>query len=165
MNLLAYTGPEPLTLHEVKAQCRVDGEDDDALIGDIIIPAARALAEAKSGCAIRGARYADTVPGNGIVMLSVGGVGAIEAVKLNGVETASTSEVQARRTYVTAAPGAVVTYTAGTDVSKHPGVKAWMLLVCGWMYAQRELLGGSNSEPPPHIAESLLASISTPAGF
>lgn len=82
---------------------------------------------------------------------------------------AFTSTVQARRTCISAPDHAgkecIVTYTAGTDIDKHPGVRAWMLLVCGWLYAQRELLGGDNSEPPPHIAESLLASINVSAGF
>ena len=52
-----YLGDEPLTLAEVKLQCRVDGEEEDAYFEDVLIPAARALAEEVSGSAIRKGRY------------------------------------------------------------------------------------------------------------
>ena len=159
---------EPLQLFEVMSQCRVD-EGEEAYLAAAIIPAARALAESKTGCAIRQARYRDTFADASRCVLSMGGVLAVESVTVGGAPVAFTSTVQARRTCISAPDYAgkecIVTYTAGTDIDKHPGVRAWMLLVCGWLYAQRELLGGDNSEPPPHIAESLLASINVAAGF
>lgn len=161
---------EPLTLDEVKAQCRLDGDAEDAYLSGVIIPGARALAESKSGSAIRAARYSDTVQDVGSCVLSMGGVTAVESVKVDGVDVAFTDAAEARRTYITA-PGSagkkgVITYTAGIDIDNHPGARAWMLLICGWLYAQREMLVGTPiNEPPPHIAESLLASIAVPAGF
>ncbi len=159
---------EPLHLAEVMSQCRAD-ECDEAYLVDAIIPAARALAESKTGCAIRQARYRDTFADASRCVLSMGGVLAVESVTVGGAPVAFTSTVQARRTCISAPDHAgkecIVTYTAGTDIDKHPGVRAWMLLVCGWLYAQRELLGGDNKEPTAHIAKSLLARINVAAGF
>lgn len=167
--ILEYLTPdEPITLAEVQAHCRADGSEDAYLEG-VVIPAARALAEAKTGCAIRPARYRDTVRDAAECVLSVGAVTAVESVTVDGAAVDHAITVDAGRTLVQVPTGAgkscVITYTAGIDISQHPGVRAWMLLVCGWLYAQRELLGGNNSEPPPHIAESLLASINVSAGF
>ena len=159
---------EPLHLADVMAQCRVD-EGEEAYLAGSIIPAARALAESKTGCAIRHARYRDTFSDASRCVLSVGGVLAIESVTVDGAPVAYVATVEARRTCIRAPDHAgkecIVTYTAGTDINHHPGVRTWMLMVCGWLYAQRELLGGDNGEPPPHIAESLLASINVAAGF
>jgi hypothetical protein len=52
-----YLGDEPLTLAEVKLQCRVDGDDEDAYFEGVLIPAARSLAEEVSGAAIARALY------------------------------------------------------------------------------------------------------------
>lgn len=166
--IVEYLTPnEPLTLAEVQAHCRVDGED--AYLTFAIIPAARALAEAKTGCAIRPARYSDTFQDAAECVLAVGAVTAVESVVVDGAAADYTTTEDAGRTVVHTTAGAgkpcVITYTAGIDINQHPGVRAWMLLVCGWLYAQRELLGGNNSEPPPHIAESLLTSINLNAGF
>ena len=87
--LIEYINAEPLTLDEVKLHARIDGMDDDDAIELGIIPPARAMAEAKTGCAIRTARYTDTItlPGS----LAVGGVIAIESVKVDGVTVTYTS--------------------------------------------------------------------------
>lgn len=165
MTFVAYIDQiEPLLLDDAKLHCRVDGYDEDALFSDVIIPGARALAEQKTGCAIRNARYTDTISDAGETALSVGGVTTIESVTLSGNSVAYTTRIQSRRTFVTAPAGSLVTYTAGTDIQKHPGVKLWMLLVCAWMYANRELIGDSKAEPP-YFIESLLSSISVPTGF
>lgn len=156
---------EPLTIAEVVAHARIDAYDEYDAIELGIIPAARALAEAKTGCAIRKARYQDTItlPGP----LSMGGVIDIEAVTVGGVAVAYTSASIARRTIIEASDyegqSAVVTYTAGTDLSKHPNVRAWLLLACAWLYADRELVrDGSKTEMPRYITDTLLASIDVP---
>ena len=170
--IVEYLADEPITLAEVRAQCRVDEDDtsEDNYLSGVVIPAARALAEAKSGSAIRRARYSETVADVGACVLAVGEVREIESVKVAGADVAYTSTTKARRTYITAAsyPGKVgeVTYTAGIDIAKHPGVKSWMLLVCGWLYRNREMIDNlPMHEVPQHIADSLLSSISVPAGF
>lgn len=49
---------EPVTLNETLIHCRIDPDSgDEDFIGDVIIPAARQLAEQKSGSVIRPARY------------------------------------------------------------------------------------------------------------
>lgn len=166
MMLVEYTAAdEPVSLEDVKIQCRIDWDDEDGLIEGAIIPGARALAEGVSGCAIREARYQQAIPAEGSAALSIGGVLQIESVQLDGVDVAYTSRIEARRTYITAPAGSVVTFKAGTDVAKHPGVKTWMLLICGWLYANREMLGGDVKEPPRYISDALLASIAVPSGF
>lgn len=170
MSLIAYTGDEPLSLEEVKVQCRVDSDDEDGLIEDAIIPAARAMAEARTGCAIREATYQDYFEDVAECVLSMGGVISVESVEVDGEEVEFTDVTIARRTYVhvesaSGKPG-MVTYKAGSDIDKHPGARAWMLLTCGWLYAQRELLSdGVPHDPPRHIHDSLLASLNVQPGF
>jgi len=166
--LVAYINPEPLTLAEVKLHARIDATDDDTAIETGIIPAARAMAEAKTGCAIRTARYTDTItlPGS----LAVGGVIAIESVKVDGVTVTYTSAEVARRTVITSVENetktAVVTYTAGIDIAKHPGARAWMLLACAWLYADREMVrDGNKTEMPRYITDTLLMSIDVPTAI
>ncbi|OJW83816.1 MAG: hypothetical protein BGO66_17630 [Alicycliphilus sp. 69-12] len=165
MSLIEYTDDaEPVSLAEVKAQSRVTHYAEDDLIELVIIPAARALAEQKTGCAIREARYAETVPDTSRLPLSMGGVLEVESVKLGSEDVAYDTLLEARRTYVSAPAGAVVTYKAGTNIANHPGVKSWILLVCAWMYANRELIGDSKMEPP-YFTQTLLSSIAVPSGF
>lgn len=168
--IVDFLAPEPLTLAEVKAQCRLDGGADDDYLSDIVIPAARALAEARAGCAIRQARYRDAAPDLAQHPLAIGGVLEVESVQVASADVPYTTHLDARRTVVVA-PGSagrsgVVTYRAGIDIQQHPGVRAWMLLVCGWMFAQRELFTATAIHvPPPHIADALLATINVPAAF
>ena len=166
--LIDYIGPDPLTLDEVKLHARIDATDDDDAIELGIIPAARAMAEAKTGCAIRKARFTDTVELPGA--LSMGGVIAIETVTVDNVVITYTATETARRTVIDApefvTQRAVVTYTAGIDIAKHPGVRAWLLLACAWLYADRELVrDGIKTEMPRYITDTLLMSIDVPGAI
>jgi hypothetical protein len=61
---------------------------------------------------------------------------------------------------------AQITYTAGIDIAVHAGVRAWMLLVVAWLYANRELMGQrEGAKAPPHISAALLSSINVQPGF
>lgn len=167
--ILAYTGPEPLSLAEVKRHCRVDGDEEDELFEFAIIPGARALAESKTGAAIRHVRRCETVtlPGP----LEVGQVLQVESVTVDGAPVVFTCAEAGRRTVV-AADGlqgaqAVVTYTAGIALEQHPSVRSWMLLACGAAYAQREIIapGQALQEMPRHYTDTMLASIDVPAAL
>ena len=165
-----YLGDEPLTLAEVKLQCRVDFDDEDAYLESIIIPAARALAEEVSGAAIRKARYVEQVSDAGHSVLARGSVIEVENVTVSGNSVPFGISLDGRRTVVQAqgfaGKAAQITYTVGIDIAMHAGVRAWMLLVAAWIYANRELMGERDgAKAPPHISASLLSSINVQAGF
>ena len=166
--ILTYIDPEPLSLAEVRRQCRVDGVDEDELIQFQIIPGARALAENKTGAAIRKARFQDTVALP--AALEMGQVLLIESVTVAGLAVAFERTESARRTVVSAAghegAQAVVTYTAGISIDQHPGVRSWLLLACGWMYGDREMVRQWQfNEAPRYITDSLLLSINVPGAI
>lgn len=157
---------EPLTVFEVKLHCRVDHDSEDDFFENVIIPGARAMAEAKTGCAIRKAKYRDEFDDIGVAVLAVGGVTEILEVTAEGAAiTAYESTIRAGRTTVYAEdyrgkPG-TVTYQAGIDLALHSSVKNWLLLACGYLYSQRELLyaGQAMQEMPQRYVDSLLSSI------
>lgn len=164
--IIKYIADEPLTLNEAKTQCKADDDDDD-LLTNLVIPASRALAESKTGSAIRLAVYQEDFSNMRQIILPVGGVCKINSVKSNDVEIPYASIISRRLTVIstnTDASGSV-TFEAGIDIKNYPDVKAWMLLACGWLYMNRELLIANGSLSAPPIAESLLSAISVPTGF
>lgn len=165
-----YLGDEPLTLAEVKMQCRVDSDAEDAYFVGVIIPAARALAEEVSGAAVRKGRYIEHASDAASAVLARGSVIEVEGVTVNGDAVPFAVTLNGRRTVVQspgfAGKSAQITYTAGINISVHAGVRAWMLLVATWLYANRELMGERNgAKAPPHISAALLASINVHPGF
>ena len=170
ISLIEYLGEEPVSIDEVKQNCRIDDDDDDLFIEGVIIPAARALAETRAGSVIRKGRYAETITLGSA--LSVGRVTSVEEVTVGGVSVAFQSTQKGRRTAVNA-PGsegklALVTFLAGVDIVEFPGVKSWLLLTCGWMYANREMFSsgtGGIIEMPRSYVDALLSPIEVPAAF
>lgn len=161
---------EPLTLDEVKVQCRVDFEEEDSFLSNIVIPAARSLAEEVSGAAIRYARYVEHVSDVSAAVLGRGCVLEVESVSQGGTPISFTTSRSGRHTVVHAQGAAgqpfEITYTAGIAIANHPGVRAWMLLAAAWLYANRELLSErSGPKEPPYITKSLLSSINVHPGF
>lgn len=165
-----YLGDEPLTLAEAKLQCRVDGDEEDPYIEGVLIPAARALAEEVSGSAIRKGRYIEQAIDAGHSVLARGGVIEVEGVTVNGDSVPFVVTQTGRLTLVHApefgGQTAQITYTAGIDIAVHAGVRAWMLLVVAWLYANRELMGQrEGAKAPAHISAALLSSINVQPGF
>lgn len=170
ISLIEYLGTEPVSVDEVKQHCRIDDGDEDQYIATVIIPGARAMAEARSGSVIREGRYSETIVLGGV--LSVGRVISIEGVVVNGVAVDFESTEKGRRTAVNSSGNegklATVTFLAGVDLTAFPGVKSWLLLTCGWMYANREMFSsgaGGVIEMPRSYVDSLLAPIEVPAPF
>lgn len=163
---------EPVTVDEVKANCRILHDAEDAFIEDVIIPAARKLAETRAGAAIRPARYEDILPSLERYPLSLGQVYEVEKVAVAGVEldAAAFSLIDLGREALIDAPGfadaiATVTYKAGVkDMLKEPGLKAWLLLAAGWFYQQRELFvkGQAVQQMPRSFVDALLDPITQP---
>src|SRR5438132_5766197 len=88
ITLIDTLGDEPLTFADVAAQCRLDGEAERPFIESILIPAARQLAEQKTGAAIRPARYLETFPWFPAILslpLGLGQVIKVEQVRYRSV--------------------------------------------------------------------------------
>lgn len=170
MTLIEYTASEPVTAADVKAQCRIDGNDEDSFLEYAVIPGARALAEQRSGSAIRAAKYSETFEDASECVLPVGCVTEVESVKVDDEDVAFTTTTTGNRTTVKAdgygGKAAVVTFKAGIDIDKHPGVLTWMLLVCGWLYERREMISSAQAHAVPwYIADAFLLSIAVHPGY
>lgn len=166
---VAYAGDsaEPLTWADVKVQLRADDDTEQTFVEKYIIPAARQMAEAKTGTIIRKATFTeswDSVPA-GLVPFAVSGVQSIESATAGGVALTSADYALVtigNASYVrftASKETVVVNYTAGVDIANYPGVAQWMLLACAWAYSQRELVvaGQSIAEMPGSYVDALLA--------
>lgn len=184
MTLKLITGPasEPLTLDEAKLHLRVDHSADDALITSIIV-AARQGAEHLTGRALITQTWElalDAFPVAGIAIARAG-VQAITSVTY--VDVAGATQTLASNTYSldaettpawllpaidTTWPDTLDTANAlrvrftcgyGDAASDVPdGIKAWMRLQIGAMYAQREafVVGKPAVEIPGRFVDALL---------
>lgn len=163
---------EPITLAQVKANCRIDGVDFDAMISEIFIPSARESAEHETKralCTQTRELVLDSFPE--AFELFGSPIASIESIKFidqNGDNqtldpVSYLLDKDSSPGYATPAygyewpetlcvPNAVrVRYVCGygtaADVPK--GIKSWMLLAVGTMVAQAETMvaGNVNSLP------------------
>jgi len=186
--LVEYLGDEPLMFEDVAAQCRLDSEAERTYIESVLIPAARKLAEQKTGAAVRRARDLETFPWFPATLslpLGLGQVTKVEQLRyrsvLNGEvvwDAAAYRLTQGGRASWVEPVGdgwpmtargsdAVrIDYTAGIDLSKHPALKQWLLLACAWLFEQRELYVVGQAQPMPgSFADTLLAEITLAPSF
>ncbi|WP_322070981.1 head-tail connector protein [Paraburkholderia bannensis] len=189
--LVAYIDDaEPLTFEDVDSQCRIDDDEERQFVQDVVIPGARQAAESQSGAAIRKARYVERLPGfpQGEFPLSLGQVLSIESVEYRDTKgVAQTLDPGAYELVQYGKESALsptsiapwpwphartvtITYQAGTDLTKFPSVRSWMLLAAALAYEQRELFAVGQSrqaivEIPDGYAEYLLAPITVPPRF
>ncbi|HJV73165.1 MAG TPA: hypothetical protein VJ654_03000 [Noviherbaspirillum sp.] len=159
---------EPVSLAEAKVHAGWDADNllmDDE-ISNILIPGARQLAEARTGSAIRPARYIQRLQefpkDGGMFAITHGLVSSVESVTYLTADgdrsTLDASLYEAavidRETLVSPLPGSwpdvkrglravEVTYTAGMApadlASRYPGVKHWILMAVAWTLEQREM--------------------------
>lgn len=164
MTTKLITGPavEPISLAEAKAHLRVDGSDEDALIG-LLIQSARQAAEHEAGRVLVSQTWElvlDAFP-TAEIELRAAGVLSIASVKY--VDTAGAEQTLAGAAYVLDAETAPayllpaagyawpatadtanavrVRYVAGFGAaadSVPASIRHWMLLHIGTAYAQRE---------------------------
>ena len=152
---------EPLTVQEVAWQCRLDedvAQTTKDYLATVVIPAARQLAETRSGAAIRPGRFLERVSqedGYGCMgryprrlEMLLGTATVIESVEVGGVRLAPEDYVlypgrpEARLVGKSPLPNAgviEVTYQAGIDITQFPSVKQWLLLAAGWIFEQPEM--------------------------
>lgn len=183
MGLRLITAPatEPITLAQLKAQCRVDTTDDDAVL-TLAIAAARAKAENYTGTAIISQVWEQTLdafPAAEIELQKppVTTVNAVTYVDASGATQtlsdaaysldANTFPGWLLPAYGSAWPetrdqanAVAIRFTTGyADANAVPGdLRAWLLLTAAFIYAQREVmvLGGRISEIPERFVDSLL---------
>lgn len=172
---------EPITLAQLKAQCRVDSSDDDAVL-TLAIAAARAKAENYTGTAIISQIWEQTLdafPEAEIELLKppVTAINAVTYIDANGAAQTLSSAAYALDAstfpgwllpaYDTSWPdtrdqanAVTIRYTAGyADAAAVPGdMRAWLLMTAAFIYAQREVmvLGGKVAEIPSRFCDSLL---------
>ena len=154
----------------MKAQARIDPDltDDDQMIQSVIIPAARQLAETRTGAAIRPARYRQVFPAfphhGGALPLALGAVIGVETITYAPPHAAGSrltldpttvelvvidreavvAPLSGHWPHAGRGPRAVeVVFTAGIEpgdlAQRFPSVKTWILMAAAWAYAQREL--------------------------
>lgn len=181
LKLITAAITEPITLAQLKAQCRVDTTDDDAVL-TLAIQAARAKAENYTGTAIISQVWDQTLdafPEAEIELLKPP-VTTINSVTY--VDAAGATQTLPGASYSLDAatfPGwllpaygnewpdtrdqanaVTIRFTTGyADANAVPGdMRAWLLLTAAFIYAQREVmvLGGKVAEIPSRFCDSLL---------
>lgn len=183
-----YLADEPLTFEDVAAQCRIDGDAERVFIESTLIPAARQLAEQKTGAVIRLAHYQETFPGFPSTLrlpLSRGPVREITEVRyplmrldtglwdrtayrlVRGERAAWVEPVNDCWPMTAYGDHTVhIEYHAGIDLTHHPAVKQWLLLACAWLFEQRELyVVGPAQAMPQAFADTLLADLTVAPRF
>jgi uncharacterized phiE125 gp8 family phage protein len=182
LSLLEAAAEKPVSLAEAKAQCRVDGSDDDALITRLIGMATE-QAEARTGRVLVTQKLRltlDAFPADSLEvpcppLASVQEVSYLDAAGARTV-LASTEyefikdELVGRllpawgKSWPTcrATPGSVrVDFTAGYGVADAvpESIRSWILLAIGTLYSQREALAsGQVVELPRAFWDGLLDS-------
>lgn len=168
---------EPVTAAELVAHARM-GSDEAAALNDyitgIVIPAARQIAERRSGAAIRRARYSERRQAwpRGDLQLGVGQVYEVESIMADGQPVDPTAyslwtvdkDPRVRLTADCRPHGIVeVTYLAGIEnIADYPSVKNWILLAATWMLEQPSLftLEQAVETMPSSYVDTLLSPIS-----
>lgn len=186
MTIRTITEPaaEPLTLDEVKAQCRTSGTDEDALL-QLYIAAARKQAESLTGRSLITRTLEQVLDAFPDGALKLGRPPLLSIISVQYVPTGSTSlttldagEYVQDVAYAADGPGFVlpvttwpatadlansvrVQFTAGygSTAASVPGdIRAWLLLTVATMYAQREAIdaAGRATALPGRFYDSLL---------
>ena len=181
LKLITAAITEPITLAQLKAQCRVDTTDDDAVL-TLAIQAARAKAENYTGTAIISQVWDQTLdafPEAEIELLkppvtTINSVTYVDAAGATQTLPGASYSLDAATfpgwllpAYGTEWPetrdqanAVTIRFTTGyADANSVPGdMRAWLLLTAAFIYAQREVmvLGGKVAEIPARFVDSLL---------
>lgn len=184
LTLITPAANEPVTLAEARAQCRVDGTDDDALF-TIFIAAARSRAEHETGRRFITQTWRQTLdafPSTSDIRLEVPPCASI--AQLQYVNAAGTLTTLSSSDYVLDAavgpagwlfPADGTTWPETDDVVNAVRIdivagygadstfvpqdlRSWMLLTIGFLYAQREAIDASGRmvELPARFYDGLL---------
>lgn len=181
LKLITAAGTEPVTLAQLKAQCRIDTSDDDAVL-TLAIAAARAAAENYTGTAIVTQTWDQTLDAFPAAEIELLKPPVTSITSVSYVDTAGANQVLSAAAYRlddSTFPGwllpafdaewpetqdqanaVTIRYVTGyASEAAVPGdMKAWILLTAAFIYAQREamVLGGKIAEIPNRFVDSLL---------
>ena len=181
LKLITAAGSEPITLTQLKAQCRVDTTDDDAVL-TLAIAAARAKAENYTGTAIISQTWEQTLDAFPEAEIELLKPPVTSITSLTYIDTAGATQTISAGNYALDAgtfPGwllpaygyewpetreqanaVTLRYVTGyADATAVPGdMRAWLLMTAAFIYAQREVmvLGGKVAEIPSRFCDSLL---------
>ena len=179
---IAYTGEPVLVMADVARQCRVEVDDlQPELIEVVIIPGVTAQCEALTGAAIREAIYQDEWPehyesGHALDVGQVKQVNSVSRMEADGTLTVLTVARRLRHSqresfleFPDGRPAGVlvINYAAGVDLDAYPSVRSWLLIQAGTAFEFRETLiaGTIISKLPDTYLDSLLADITVPPRF
>ena len=182
LSLLEAAGAKPVSLAEAKAQCRVDGSDDDVLITRLIGMATE-RAEALTGRVLVTQKLRLTLDGFPVDSLEVPCPPLASVQEVSYLDTAGARTVLAGTEYQVVTdeligrllpawgkawpscrvvPGSVrVDCTAGYGAAAAvaESIRSWILLAIGTLYSQREaLMAGDVVELPRGFWDGLLDS-------
>lgn len=179
---IAYTGDPVLTPQDIATWRRNDAvllESD--LLEKIVIPGVVAQCESRTGAAIQEARYVEHWPvhrqsGDALDTGQASEVEVVEVIAPDGTASQSTAPFVLRReqresflSFPAGRPAGLlrITYKAGADLNAYPGVRNWLLMHIGTVYAQRESLvtGTIVAELPSLFLDHMLAEITVPPRF
>lgn len=170
---------EPVTVAEAKAQCRIDGSDEDAQIG-ALIAAAREYVESYTGTAlvtrtvtVKCDHFADFKMVPALPLRSVSSIAYVDEAGATHTLSADVYEVRSdgleasivlkpEKAWPTIQKGSRITVTASIGYSPvPPSVKHAILLILGDWYRSREDttigVGITQTPPLPHGVAALLA--------
>jgi uncharacterized phiE125 gp8 family phage protein len=139
--LIAGPGGEPLTLAEAKAWCRIDGDDEDALL-TALIAAARLQIESMTERALltQSWRLAVMAAPGALVRLPVRPVQRVTAATLDGAAVELVAEGDSAKLPDGQGGALVVEYDAGYGAAGDvpADLRQAVLLLTGYWYANRD---------------------------
>lgn len=181
---IAYTGAAAITVAEVAAQCRVEAEDLQVdLVELVIIPGVTAQAESKTGAAIRQAVYEEEWPeaygsgrpldvGQADQVLSIGRAESDGSITDLLPLPVHRLEIGQRESFLHFPQGRppgrlVIRYRAGVDLAAYPGVRKWLLMHAATAHQFRETMvtGRALHELAASYLDALLADVAVPPRF